>query len=138
MQAIYDGLKELNVSDDRIHYEFFGPGVTLLKENPGHSNGLVDDLTHSAPVSVQFANSGKEATWGPAQGTLLDLAESVGLRPMYSCRSGTCGTCETKVASGSVSYIDTPPRGTKTRPCSYLLLVSERTRAALDIGDLGN
>jgi ferredoxin-NADP reductase/predicted pyridoxine 5'-phosphate oxidase superfamily flavin-nucleotide-binding protein len=122
MESIYEGLKDLNVSDERIHYEFFGPGATLLKEEPGHSRGLVGDLENSAPVTVRFARSGTEAVWDPAKGTLLDLAESVGLQPAYSCRSGICATCETKVESGGVAY--TSPPAAVPQPGSTLLCCS--------------
>ncbi len=76
MQSIYDGLKQLNIADERIHYEFFGPGATLLRENPGTSVGLVGDMENREPVQVRFAKSGKEAIWEPSTGTLLDLAEA--------------------------------------------------------------
>ncbi len=108
MSAMYEGLKALNVPDNRINYEFFGPGATLLREDPGHSEGLVEVIADQSPVKVQFAKSGKEVTWDPSKGTLLDLAESVGLRPAYSCRSGICATCETRVESGQVAYTDPP------------------------------
>ena len=81
MEALYEGLKDLNVSDERIHYEFFGPGATLLREQPGITIGLAEDLAARAPVTVRFAKSATEAMWDPSKGTLLDLAESNGLRP---------------------------------------------------------
>jgi uncharacterized protein len=123
MQAMYEGLKDLNVSDERIHYEFFGPGATLLREKPGMSDGLVGDVTDRPPVKVQFALTGKEVTWEPSKGTLLELAESEGLRPAYSCRSGICETCSTKILSGGVDYVDPPLAEPKERQalicCSY-------------------
>ena len=39
---------------------------------------------------------------------LLDLAEAEGLRPDYSCRSGICQTCTTKLVSGKVAYLEPP------------------------------
>ncbi len=108
MQSIYDELKALNVADERIHYEFFGPGATLLREAPGASAGLVGDVENREPVQVRFARSGKKATWEPSRGTLLDLAEAQGLRPAYSCRSGICATCSTRVIAGDVAYVDPP------------------------------
>ncbi len=108
MQSMYEGLKELNVADERIHYEFFGPGATLLREQPGESEGLVDMLTDAAPVTVKFAKAGLETVWDPSRGTLLDLAESEGLQPAYSCRSGICQTCSTRISTGEVQYVDPP------------------------------
>jgi ferredoxin-NADP reductase/predicted pyridoxine 5'-phosphate oxidase superfamily flavin-nucleotide-binding protein len=108
MESLYEGLKELNVADERIHYEFFGPGTTLLRETPGTSTGLIGELENRGPVTIHFARSGKQAVWEPAAGTLLDLAEANGLRPAYSCRSGICATCATPVVAGDVAYVDAP------------------------------
>ncbi len=129
MKAVYEGLKDLNVSDERIHYEFFGPGATLLREQPGRSAGLVGEIADRPTVQVQFAKSGKEATWGPSKGTLLDLAESEGLRPAYSCRSGICHTCSTRVVSGNIDYVDPPlaepEKGQALICCSYPTAASD-------------
>ena len=108
MTSIYDGLKGLNVADDRIHYEFFGPGASLLKHESVENKGLIGKLENPDPVSVRFENSDIEVIWEASSGTLLDLAEKEGLTPLYSCRSGVCGTCSTKIIEGDVSYIDPP------------------------------
>ena len=44
----------------------------------------------------------------PGAGSLLDLAEVRGLSPEFSCRSGNCGTCKTKLLSGAVTYLKEP------------------------------
>jgi len=123
METLYAGLKDLNVSDKRIHYEFFGPGATLLREQPGTSIGLATDLQDRSPVPVRFAKSRKSATWDPSKGTLLDLAESEGLRPAYSCRSGICQTCAAGIIKGEVDYLEspmaTPEAGEVLLCCSY-------------------
>lgn len=108
MESLYEGLKDISVPDERIHYEFFGPGATLLRDQPGETTGLATDISDRAPVPVQFVKSGKEAIWEPAKGTLLDLAESEGLQPAYSCRSGICQTCTTRLLSGEVDYTESP------------------------------
>ena len=123
MGSIFDGLTSLNVSDERIHYEFFGPGATLHKERPGGFESLAEVLGDREPVAVQFARSGIEATWDPSKGTLLDFAESAGLQPAYSCRSGICQTCITRIVSGSVDYLEPPmvqpDKGYALICCSY-------------------
>jgi hypothetical protein len=42
--------------------------------------------------------------WSKETGTLLDLAEANDVPAQSMCRSGTCGTCSTRVLSGEVSY----------------------------------
>jgi ferredoxin len=53
-------------------------------------------------------NALKEARWTPESGTLLELAESRGLDPEFSCRVGSCGTCRTKLLAGAVTYVKEP------------------------------
>ncbi|MCZ6888451.1 MAG: pyridoxamine 5'-phosphate oxidase family protein [Gammaproteobacteria bacterium] len=106
MESIYADLKELNIADERIHYEYFGEGKALASSRPGPT--AIGDLDDREPVPVRFAKSGVEAIWDPTKGTLLDLAESEGLEPIYSCRSGVCQTCAVSVLGGSVDYTDPP------------------------------
>ncbi|VVM70233.1 Flavohemoprotein [Pseudomonas fluorescens] len=106
-QALYDGLRALRIGDDRIHAETFGPS-TLAR--------LRDELTPAReqvpaaqiPVKVVFAASAKEARWEPGGASLLELAESRGLNPDFSCRGGSCGTCRTRLVSGQVHYLNMP------------------------------
>ena len=137
MESLYEGLKDLNVADERIHYEFFGPGATLLRDHPGETVGLATDLRDRAPVQVQFGKSGTVATWDPSKGTLLDLAESEGLRPAYSCRSGICQTCSTKIVAGEVDYLEfpmaTPEAGEALLCCSYPKPSADNEAVIIDI-----
>jgi hypothetical protein len=102
MQAIYDGLRGLNVADGRIHAEAFGPAS--LKRKVDEAAGLKLPPAATGPVPVAFATSGKEARWTPEAGTLLELAEARGLSPEFSCRGGSCGTCKTRIVAGAVTY----------------------------------
>ncbi|MEE3626535.1 pyridoxamine 5'-phosphate oxidase family protein [Nitrospirillum sp. BR 11752] len=107
MQALYDGLRGLNVADARIHAEAFGPSA-LVRTAPVTAPVPPRAPPATAPVPVVFTQSVKEARWTPGSGTLLELAEARGLSPAFSCRSGTCGSCRTKVLSGAVSYVTEP------------------------------
>lgn len=106
-QAIYDGLRDLNIQDDRIHAEAFGPS-SLVRRLPVVVAGPVRAPASTTSVPVIFVESGKEARWQPDGGTLLELAEARGLEPDYSCRAGTCGTCKTKLLAGKVTYAKEP------------------------------
>lgn len=103
MQSIYDGLRGLNVADARIHAEAFGP-ASLQRA----SDGIGGKAPAKGPVPVVFMKSGKEARWIPETGSLLELAESRGLAPEFSCRGGSCGTCRTKILEGAVAYQKPP------------------------------
>ena len=105
MQAIYDGLRELGVRDGRIHAEAFGPAS--LRRRPDDAAPAVPPPAPAATQAiVLFTRSGAEAAWTPAQGTLLELAEAQGLSPPYSCRAGHCGSCNTPLRSGRVTYAE--------------------------------
>lgn len=107
-QALYDGLRSLNIADDRIHAEAFGPS-SLKRTAPAASIELaVRPQPATQAVPVAFTESLKEARWTPGSGTLLELAEARGLEPAFSCREGHCGTCRTKLVKGRVAYVREP------------------------------
>lgn len=110
-QSLYDGLREYNISDDRIHSEAFGPSSLV---RPTDSKTPKPDALPPAtsPVPIAFMRSLKEARWLPDSGSLLALAEARGLNPEFSCREGHCGTCRTKLLTGSVTYPKRPSAST--------------------------
>ncbi len=103
-QAIYDGLRDLNVADTRVHAEAFGPSGLQRRAGAAYDDAAPVALPSATPVAVVFAASGKEARWDPDGGNLLELAEARGLAPDFSCRGGSCGTCRTRVIAGAVAY----------------------------------
>jgi len=107
MQSLYDGLRKLNIADNRIHAEAFGPaGLRRQTEASGDANSV--HRPADKPTPVAFVKSGKEARWNPGSGSLLDLAESRGLSPEFGCRGGSCGTCRTRIVEGAVAYSAAP------------------------------
>jgi ferredoxin-NADP reductase/predicted pyridoxine 5'-phosphate oxidase superfamily flavin-nucleotide-binding protein len=107
MQAVYDGLRGFNISNSRVHAEAFGPASLTRVADVG-TPAIVLGAPSKESVPVAFAISGKEARWSPASGSLLELAESRGLAPTFSCRSGSCGSCRTRIIEGAVTYHTTP------------------------------
>ncbi|TDF86196.1 pyridoxamine 5'-phosphate oxidase family protein [Pseudomonas sp. H9] len=103
LQDMYDGLRGVNIPDARIHAETFGPSALHRVETTPSTTQAA-----TAPVPVYFANSATEARWKPDSGSLLELAESRGLNPEFSCRGGSCGTCATRLISGNVHYSNPP------------------------------
>lgn len=110
MKSLYCGLLSLDVSEQRIHYEFFGP-ASILKEDakpivPAKVPTAETELV--AGIQVTFARSGITAGWDPDCESILDLAERHGLTPDYSCRSGICHTCACALLEGEVEYLEDP------------------------------
>jgi len=106
-QGMYDGLRDLDIRDSQIHAETFGPSTLRRRPDP---DAIVIEQPPAATTSVPvvFQRSAKEARWQPDGGSLLELAESRGLRPEFSCRGGSCGTCKTRLISGQVNYPQPP------------------------------
>ena len=102
-QALYDGLRALDIRDSRIHAETFGPS-TLRRQPDPDAIVIEQPPAATSSVPVVFQRSAKEARWQPDGGSLLELAESRGLHPEFSCRGGSCGTCKTRLISGQVTY----------------------------------
>lgn len=75
-----------------LHLERFAPG-------PLEADG------HDEAFRVEFAASGVTATV-PAGSSVLEVAEEAGVRADFSCREGTCGSCETAVLAGRVEHRD--------------------------------
>jgi ferredoxin-NADP reductase len=59
----------------------------------------------SEPFEVELAQSGITLTVPPDK-SVLEVIEEAGIPVMYSCREGTCGTCETIVLEGRVDHRD--------------------------------
>jgi ferredoxin-NADP reductase/predicted pyridoxine 5'-phosphate oxidase superfamily flavin-nucleotide-binding protein len=108
-QDLYDGLRAMQIADERIHVEQFGPSslrrrvTEAVTESPRPTLPVAE-----TSVAVVFARSAKEARWQPGGGSLLELAEARGLTPEFSCRGGSCGTCKTRLLAGQVSYTSPP------------------------------
>lgn len=120
-QSLYDGLRGFAVADHRIHGEAFGPSSLQRRPDPGVASAPARPAASTRPAPVLFANSLKEARWTPGSGTLLELAEARGLSPAFSCRSGSCGSCRTKLLAGAVTYPTEPTASIgegEVLPCS--------------------
>ena len=107
MKSLFADLLAWGVPEDRIHYEFFGP-ASALHEGEEAKTGGGDCVECATDIEVTFARSGLTANWNPSFGTLLEMAEGLGLAPAYSCRSGICHTCLCDLEEGEVEYLEEP------------------------------
>lgn len=129
IQDMYDGLRGVNIPDHRIHAEAFGPS-TLRRSETEQPPTLAQPPAADVPVPVYFSASATEARWKPDSGSLLELAESRGLTPEFSCRGGSCGTCAARLVSGSVHYTNPPaqlPDGDNVLICCAVPAQTEGT-----------
>jgi uncharacterized protein len=104
METLVPALAEWGVPRQDIHYEAFGPASVRL---PG-AEPSEGSLALAAPVEVKFHRSGRTLEWDGQDANLLDFAERHGVSVDSGCRSGGCGTCETRLVSGTVRYASPP------------------------------
>jgi anaerobic selenocysteine-containing dehydrogenase/ferredoxin-NADP reductase len=76
----------------------------ILREVFGAGAGEIVQGAHVAH-QVRFLRSGREATWTPSAGTLLDLADRLGLDLPAGCRVGQCESCLVPLVSGNVALL---------------------------------
>lgn len=86
---------------------------------------------------IEFARSGKRAIVGVDQ-TILEIAEDLGLNPAYSCRQGSCGTCETRILAGKADHRDSVLSAEERAENSTMLICVSRgapgcTKLVLDL-----
>ncbi|MEM9941026.1 MAG: 2Fe-2S iron-sulfur cluster-binding protein, partial [Planctomycetota bacterium] len=101
MDSIYNDLKDWNVGEDQIFFEAFGP-ATVGKNRNKEKGSHLTEMTHQ----IRFSQSEVTVKWDGSCDSLLELAEAKEIPIDSGCRAGSCGTCVTKILSGSVSYPD--------------------------------
>jgi len=131
MKSLYDGLLKWGVAETRIHYEFFGPASELRKggEAARKATAAAQD---DEKFEVSFAKSGLTAMWDPSSETILDFAEAQGLRPDFSCRTGICHTCMSRLIEGEVEYV-TEPLDMPDPGCVLICCSRPRSNIVVDV-----
>lgn len=104
------GLLSRDVPGMRIHSEIFGPEASVT---PGIGGGVL--VQPHQPVGppglgpeVSFARSGLTTRWDARFQSLLELAEACAVPVRWSCRTGVCHTCESRLLDGQISYAPEP------------------------------
>ena len=103
MRSLYQGLTKWGVDPFQINYEFFGPASELTNESSTAKRAEADS---SETFEVTFKRCGVSATWSPAAGSILELAEANNINPDFICREGMCQTCLSQVIEGSFDYLN--------------------------------
>lgn len=100
MELIVPALAAADVAARDLHVEAFGPAS--VQRGPRVSSAT------ASRFAVQFRQSARTVTWDGSDTMLLDFAKSNGITIEAGCRSGSCGTCETRVVNGNVTYPEPP------------------------------
>lgn len=103
MESLVPALEDWGVPDAHIHFEAFGPAS--IKHKPAAAQQAA---TTQSDIVVTFARSGKQFPWQADADSLLEFAEANGIAVDSGCRAGGCGSCQTTITSGEVSYGQAP------------------------------
>lgn len=105
IESVRDTLTGLGVDPTRIHTERFANDMPAgAQPAPAAVQAKPKRATAEEVAQVTITIDGRQRTFAMLDddATVLDAAERVGMELPYSCRSGVCSTCRTKVTKGSV------------------------------------
>jgi ferredoxin-NADP reductase len=105
MASLVPALAALGVPESDIHYEAFGPASV---PRPGAAAAAEAGTPPGLQFQLRFERSGRSLGWDGSTANLLDFAEAHGIAVDSGCRSGGCGSCETRLLEGSVHYQHRP------------------------------
>lgn len=128
MEALVPALEDWGVPDSRIHFEAFGP-ASIRRRGAVQATASAASGPHG--ITVNFARSGKQLNWQPGSGSLLDFAEANGIAVNSGCRAGGCGSCQTTIAAGEVSYSQEPDYDPEPGSC-LLCVCMPKTNVTLE------
>ncbi len=94
-------LAGLGVPADRIRIEHFAVAGTAA-QRPARPAAAETGASGLAQVTVTLDGRRRSFSMRIEEETVLDAAERAGLDLPFSCRSGVCSTCRTKVVRGEV------------------------------------
>ena len=86
---------------DQLRQELTRAGVPKRNLNFEAFAPPPKDLSKGGEFNITFEPAGVSITSQPGE-SILETAERAGLEIDYSCRSGTCGLCQAKLAAGEV------------------------------------
>jgi len=109
METLVPALEKWGVAPADIHYESFGPASLAKREVPLAPAEL--------GIRVTFSKSAKNLPWDPRADSLLEFAEAEGISVEYGCRAGSCGTCQTRLEAGDVTYNQQPDADVEPGHC---------------------
>ncbi len=126
--AVSAALAELGAPADRIRIEHFtaGPAGERLAR-PAAAETRAAGL---AQVTVTLDGRRRSFSMRIEEETVLDAAERAGLDLPFSCRSGVCSTCRTKVVRGEVEMAQNYALEDWELGQGYVLACQSRCRSA--------
>jgi 3-ketosteroid 9alpha-monooxygenase subunit B len=103
MDIVEDALALLHVPSERVFIERFAFAAAARLDEPPSTPAGGDDADVGAESVVIVFNGTEHAVRYQAGETFLETARRAGLRPPFSCESGSCATCMARVLEGEVT-----------------------------------
>lgn len=113
MAGLVPALVQWGVASEDVHYEAFGPATVPT----GAAMKVPGDIDSDVAFDVRFHRSGRTLAWDGQDSNLLAFAERHGIEMDSGCRSGSCGTCETRLRQGEMKYAARPDHETRAGYC---------------------
>jgi ferredoxin-NADP reductase len=132
LESLVPSLEDWGVPDARIHFEAFGPACVKRKSAVVPSAAEAPAQASDSTVSVNFVKSGKQVSWQPTSGNLLAFAEALGIAVDSGCRAGSCGSCQTRIQHGEVSYREAPDFDPEPGTC-LICVCTPKTDVSLEL-----
>lgn len=129
MESLIPALEDWGVPESHIHFEAFGPAS--IKHRKSESRPSDTASITASDITVTFARSGKQTRWSAQSGSLLEFAEAQGIAIDSACRAGQCGTCQTTIRAGEVSYQQSPDYQPESGTC-LLCVCTPKTNLTLE------
>lgn len=98
-------LKQYEIPEERIRFELFG---NFLSTDPNAPAPHVPAGIPGDGPGITLIKSNLSFNWNPRFGNLLEMIEACNVPANWSCRTGVCHRCETRLLSGQVSYNPKP------------------------------
>jgi ferredoxin-NADP reductase len=130
LQSLVPALADWGVPEGRIHFEAFGPASIPRKKSAPAT--APEEAGNKEALQVHFAKSGRQASWASGMGSLLELAENLGISVNSGCRAGACGSCQTPIRAGEVVYTQAPDFDPEPGRC-LLCVCTPKTAVTLEI-----
>lgn len=102
IEDLSSALKSLGAAG-KVHVERFGSAARIAESAPEAQREASPKPADVAEVSILMDGRRRSFTMPFSGESLLDAAERAGLELPFSCRSGVCSTCRSKLTAGEVS-----------------------------------
>lgn len=109
---LLDALASSDWPEDRIRFERFEPDTAAI--------------TAPADTFQAHLTQTGQTLEVPREKSLLDVMEEAGVTWPYSCREGTCGTCEARIVSGAADHRDAVLTSAERSSNEYMMVCVSR------------